>query len=221
MYRVDFFCFWIYNNILCDTLWFVQPQIEQEVCKVKKTGFFQSIKNRDPSARCALEILLLYPGVHAIIWYRVAHFFYKIHLRFIARWLSFAVRFCTGIEIHPAAKIGKNLFIDHGHGVVIGETAVVGDNCTIYQNATLGGTGKEHNKRHPTLKNNVIVGAGAKILGNITVGNNVKVGANSVVLKDVPDNCTVVGVGRVIPKEDTQPNLCANCIDCNCVNCGE
>ena len=159
----------------------------------KKVGFFKSIKERDPAARSALEIFLFYPGVHALIWYRVAHFFYKIHLRFIATWLSMLCRFFTGIEIHPGAKIGKNLFIDHGHGVVVGETAVIGDNCTIYQNATLGGTGKEHNKRHPTLLDNVVVGAGAKILGNITIGNNVKVGANSVVLKDVPDNCTVVG----------------------------
>ena len=154
----------------------------------KKVGFFKSIKERDPAARSALEIFLFYPGVHALIWYRVAHFFYKIHLRFIATWLSMLCRFFTGIEIHPGAKIGKNLFIDHGHGVVVGETAVIGDNCTIYQNATLGGTGKEHNKRHPTLLDNVVVGAGAKILGNITIGNNVKVGANSVVLKDVPDN---------------------------------
>lgn len=167
----------------------------------KKVGFFQSIKNRDPAARSAFEIFLFYPGVHALIWFRVSHFFYKIHLRFLATWLCYLCRFFTGIEIHPAATIGKNLFIDHGNGVVIGETSVIGDNCTIYQNATLGGTGKEHNKRHPTLKDNVVVGAGARILGNITIGNNVKVGANSVVLKDVPDNCTVVGVGRVIVRE--------------------
>ncbi len=196
----------------------------------KKVGFFKSIKERDPAARSALEIFLFYPGVHALIWYRVAHFFYKIHLRFIATWLSMLCRFFTGIEIHPGAKIGKNLFIDHGHGVVVGETAVIGDNCTIYQNATLGGTGKEHNKRHPTLLDNVVVGAGAKILGNITIGNNVKVGANSVVLKDVPDNCTVVGVGRVIRRDndasaaDTVPEncgeICQNCADGNCENCG-
>ena len=166
----------------------------------KTTGFFQSIKQRDPSARSSLEILLLYPGVHALMWYRVAHFFYKIKLKFIARWISSVARFATGIEIHPAAQIGKNLFIDHGEGVVIGETAVIGDDCTIYQGVTLGGTGKERNKRHPTLLNNVVVGAGAKVLGNITVGNNVKIGANSVVLKDVPDDCTVVGVGRIIRK---------------------
>lgn len=196
----------------------------------KKVGFFKSIKERDPAARSALEIFLFYPGVHALIWYRVAHFFYKIHLRFIATWLSMLCRFFTGIEIHPGAKIGRNLFIDHGHGVVVGETAVIGDNCTIYQNATLGGTGKEHNKRHPTLLDNVVVGAGAKILGNITIGNNVKVGANSVVLKDVPDNCTVVGVGRVIRRDNdtsaanTVPEkcgeICQSCADGNCENCG-
>ena len=193
----------------------------------KKVGFFKSIKNRDTAARCALEILLFYPGVHALIWHRIAHFFYKIHLRFIATWLSYTCRFFTGIEIHPGATIGKNLFIDHGSGVVIGETSVIGDNCTIYQNATLGGTGKEHNKRHPTLLDNVVVGAGARILGNITVGNNVKVGANSVVLKDVPDNCTVVGVGRVIPRsepsvevaEQSELSICQSCAEGNCEEC--
>lgn len=176
----------------------------------KKVGFFQSIKQRDPSARNFLEILLLYPGVHALVWYRVAHFFFNIKLKFVARLLSNLARFFTGVEIHPGAKIGKNLFIDHGMGVVIGETAVIGNNCTIYQNATLGGTGKQHNKRHPTLGNNVVVGAGAKVLGNITIGNNVKIGANAIVLKDVPSDCTVVGIGRVIAK-GAQPNVCQNC----------
>lgn len=179
----------------------------------KKIGFFKSIMQRDPAARNALEILLTYPGVNALIRYRVAHFFYKIHLKFIAKLISAWSRFLTGIEIHPAAKIGKNLFIDHGHGVVIGETAEIGDNCTIYQNATLGGTGKEHNKRHPTLKNNVIIGAGAKVLGNIVIGNNVKVGANSVVLKDVPDDCTVVGVGRIVNAK-TAVSCPESCEDC-------
>lgn len=186
-----------------------------------KVGFFKSIKQRDPAARNSLEILLLYPGVRALINYRIAHFFYKIHLRFLARLISNMGRFCTGIEIHPAAKIGKNLFIDHGHGVVIGETAEIGDNCTIYQNVTFGGTGKEKNKRHPTLKDNVIVGAGAKILGNITIGSNVKVGANSVVLKNVPDNCTVVGIGRIVNATNAveSSQCCENCKECgnNCV----
>ena len=168
--------------------------------KEKKTGFFKSIKQRDPAARSNLQILLFYPGVKAVIRYRIANFFYRIKFKFIARWISYSARFWTGIEIHPSAQIGKNLFIDHGMGVVIGETAKIGDNCTIYQGATLGGTGKERGKRHPTLKDNVTVGAGAKVLGNITIGNNVKIGANSVVLTDVPDDCTVVGVGRIIPR---------------------
>ena len=176
-----------------------------------KVGFFKSIKERDPAARNWLQILLFYPGVHALIRYRIARFFYKLHLKGIATLITNVNRFWTGIEIHPGAKIGKNLFIDHGMGIVIGETAVIGDNCTIYQCATLGGTGKEHNKRHPTLKDNVVVGAGAKVLGNITVGNNVKIGANSVVLKDVPDDCTVVGVGRIV---NAQPPQCENCEGC-------
>lgn len=181
--------------------------------KQKKVGFFQSIKQRDPAARNSLEILLLYPGVHAIIGYRISHFFYKIKFKFIARLIMNITRFNTGIEIHPAAKIGKHLFIDHGMGVVIGETSVIGDNCTIYQGVTLGGTGKEHNKRHPTLGNDVVVGAGAKVLGNITVGNNVKIGANSVVLKNIPDNCTVVGVGRILTPQRQQQSDCGDCLN--------
>ncbi len=186
----------------------------------KRVGFFASVKQRDPSARSALEIFLLYPGVHAVIWHRVARFFYRIKFKFVARCISQIVRRSTGIEIHPGAQIGKNLFIDHGAGVVIGETSVIGDNCTIYQNATLGGTGKECNKRHPTLKNNVIVGAGAKILGNITIGNNVKVGANSTVLKDVPDNCTVVGVGRIIYPDGCKSDCQSVCGSCDGSACG-
>ncbi len=176
--------------------------------KKKKVGLIKSIKQRDPSARSCIEIFLLYPGVHALFWYRIARFFYKIRFRFTAKLICYTTRFFTGIEIHPGAKIGKNLFIDHGHGVVIGETAEIGNNCTIYQGATLGGTGKEHNKRHPTLGDNVVIGAGAKVLGNIKLGDNVKVGANSVVLRDVPANCTVVGVGRVV-----------NCDKANCTGC--
>ena len=182
---------------------------------MKKVGFLKSIKQRDPAARNGLEILLFYPGVHALIRYRVAHFFYKLHLKGIARLITNVARFWTGIEIHPAAKIGKNLFIDHGMGVVIGETAEIGDNCTIYQCATLGGTGKEREKRHPTLKDNVVVGAGAKVLGNITIGNNVKIGANSVVLRDVPDDCTVVGVGRIVNSAVSQCDVCTGCCDNN------
>lgn len=169
-------------------------------CNDKKVGFFKSIKLRDPSARNWLEILLLYPGVKALIYYRVAHFLYKIHLRLLARMLTTWARFLTGIEIHPACKIGKHLFIDHGTGVVIGATTVIGNNVTIYQNVTLGGTGKDVGKRHPTICSNCIIGAGAKVLGNITIGCGSKIGANAVVLKDVEPNSTVVGIGRVITK---------------------
>lgn len=157
-------------------------------------GLLKRIKQIDPASGSKLSILLFYPGVHAVINYRIAHFFYKIHFKFIAKLISNISRFFTGIEIHPACKIGKRLFIDHGSGVVIGETAVVGNDCIIYQGVTLGGTGKQSGKRHPTIGNNVVVGAGAKVLGNIKIGNNCKIGANSVVLKSCLPNCTLVGV---------------------------
>lgn len=164
----------------------------------------KNIKLKDPAATNVISVILLYPGFHAILNHRIAHFFYKKRLFFIARLLSQFSRFLTGIEIHPGATIGKRLFIDHGMGIVIGETAIIGDNCTIYHGVTLGGTGKERKKRHPTLKNNVVVGCGSKILGNITLGNNVKVGANAVVLKDVPDNKVVVGVpAKIVEKKTT------------------
>ena len=154
---------------------------------------------RDPAARSRLEIFLLYQGVHAIIYHRIAHFFYKSNLKFIARVVSQWSRFWTGIEIHPGAKIGRRLVIDHGMGIVIGETAEIGDDCLIYQGVTLGGTGISQGKRHPTLGNNVMVGSGAKVLGAIKIGDNSRVAANSVVLREVPDNSTVVGVpGRVV-----------------------
>ena len=154
---------------------------------------------RDPAARSKAQVFFLYPGVRAIINYRIAHYLEKRGHHFIADWISKHTRRKTGIEIHPAAEIGKGVFIDHGMGVVIGETAVVGDYCTIYQGVTLGGTGKDKGKRHPTLKNGVMVAAGAKILGPFTVGKHAKIGAGSVVLKEVPDNATVVGVpGRVV-----------------------
>ena len=162
----------------------------------------KTIKENDPAARNYLEIFLLYPGFHALIGYRIAHFFYKIKLKFIARLISQLSRFFTGIEIHPGAKIGKGILIDHGTGVVIGETVVMGDNCTIYQGVTLGGTGKHKGKRHPTLGNNVLVGAGAKILGPFTVGDNSKIAANAVVLDEVPPNCTAVGIPARIIKRD-------------------
>ena len=153
-----------------------------------------NIKEKDPAVRNILEVILLYQGFHILIYHRIAHLLYKHNLLFIARLISQLGRFITGIEIHPGAKIGKRLFIDHGIGIVIGETAEIGDDCTIYHGATLGGTGKDKNKRHPTIGNNVMVGCGAKILGPITIGNNVKIGAGSIVLKPVEDNVTVVGV---------------------------
>ncbi len=149
---------------------------------------------KDPAATSKISTLINYPGVHAIGFHRVAHFFYKKRRFFWSRFVSQVGRFLTGIEIHPGAQIGKNLFIDHGMGVVIGETAVVGDNCTIYHQVTLGGTGKEKGKRHPTLGDGVLVSTGAKVLGPITIGNGAKIGANAVVLADVPENATAVGI---------------------------
>lgn len=154
----------------------------------------KNILQKDPAATNIFTVILLYPGFQILIYHRFSHFLYNKHLFILARIVSQFARFMTGIEIHPGAKIGRRLFIDHGMGIVIGETAQIGDDCTIYHQVTLGGTGKEAKKRHPTLKNNVYVGAGSKVLGNITIGNNVKIGANSVVLKDIGDNVTVVGI---------------------------
>lgn len=154
----------------------------------------QSVKEKDPAAKSNLEILVNYSGLHAVLFHRVAHWFYKKKFFFVARIISQISRFITGIEIHPGAKIGKGLLIDHGSGVVIGETAEIGDNCLIYQGVTLGGTGKECGKRHPTLGNNVMVGAGARILGPFKVGDNAKIASNAVVLEEVPANATAVGV---------------------------
>jgi serine O-acetyltransferase len=162
----------------------------------------KSARGKDPAAHSWLEIILLYQGLHAMISYRIAHLFYKAHLFFIARALSQFARFMTGIEIHPGAQVGKGLFIDHGMGVVVGETAIIGDNVLLYQGVTLGGTGLEKGKRHPTIGNNVVIGGGAKVLGNITVGDNSYIGANAVVIKDVPPNSTVVGVPGRITKQD-------------------
>lgn len=159
----------------------------------------ESVKQRDPAAKNTLEIILTYSGLHAVAAYRVAHYFHKKKLYLTARVISQLARFFTGIEIHPGATIGKGLFIDHGMGVVIGETTEIGDNCLIYQGVTLGGTGKDRGKRHPTLGDNVMVGSGARVLGPFKVGNNVKIAANAVVLEAVPDNCTAVGVpARVV-----------------------
>lgn len=167
--------------------------------------FYREIKQaqqKDPAAKSFLEIVLLYQGLHALIIYRIAHFLYGARLFFLARWMSQMARFFTGIEIHPGAKIGHGLFIDHGMGVVIGETSIIGDNVLLYQGVTLGGTGLEKGKRHPTIGNNVVIGTGAKVLGNITIGDNSYIGANAVVIKDVPANSTVVGVpGRITKQE--------------------
>ncbi len=162
----------------------------------------QVIRERDPAIKSNLEVLL-YPSFKVILSYRVAHKLYRRKHYFLARWISQRAARKTGIEIHPGARIGKGLFIDHGSGVIIGETTIIGDNVTLYQGVTLGGTGKEKGKRHPTLKDNVMVSAGAKILGSFTIGENAKIGAGSVVLKEVPPNCTVVGVpGRVVKMGD-------------------
>lgn len=154
----------------------------------------KNIKEKDPAVKNILEVILLYPGFHILIYHRIAHFFYKHKLLFVSRLISQLGRFFTGIEIHPGAKIGRRLFIDHGMGIVIGETAEIGNDCTIYHGATLGGTGKDTKKRHPTIGNNVMIGCGAKILGPIKIGHNVKIGAGSIVLKTVENNVTVVGV---------------------------
>jgi serine O-acetyltransferase len=161
-----------------------------------------TVMERDPAAKSRLEVFLCYSGLHAVWFYRINHWLWNRRLFLLGRFLSQAARFLTAIEIHPGAKIGRRLFIDHGLGVVIGETAIVGDDVTLYQGVTLGGTGKEHGKRHPTIEDSVVVGGGAKILGNITVGKNCRIGAGSVVLRNVPENSTVVGVpGHIIFRE--------------------
>ena len=162
----------------------------------------KTAQQKDPAARTSLEVLLLYQGLHALISHRIAHSFYKMRLLFLARLISQISRKFTGIEIHPGAQIGRGFFIDHGMGVVIGETAIIGDNVLLYQGVTLGGTGLEKGKRHPTIGNNVVIGAGAKVLGNINVGDSSYIGANAVVIKDVPANSTVVGVPGRITKQD-------------------
>ncbi|MGL5871959.1 MAG: serine O-acetyltransferase [Xenococcaceae cyanobacterium] len=168
---------------------------------------FRAIFKNDPAARNWLEVLFCYPGLHALTFHRLAHWLYKLGIPFLPRLISHFARFLTGIEIHPGAQIGKGVFIDHGMGVVIGETAIVGNNCLIYQEVTLGGTGKQSGKRHPTLGENVVVGTGAKVLGNLLIGNNVRIGAGSVVLRDVPSDCTVVGIpGRIVYRSGVKVN---------------
>lgn len=167
----------------------------------RNVGLLQSILNRDPAAKTKLEVLLCYPGVHAVLVHRISHFLYKNNFTILSRMLSQLMRVLTGIEIHPGAVIGRRLLIDHGMGVVIGETAVIGDDVTIYQGVTLGGTGKDEGKRHPTIGNDVMIASGAKILGPFKIGDHSKIGASSVVLKEVPEHCTVVGVPGKIVKQ--------------------
>ena len=164
----------------------------------------KNIRDKDPAAKNVFEVVFLYAGFHALFWHRPAHFFYKHRWFTFARFISQFARFFTGIEIHPGATIGDNLFIDHGMGIVIGETAEIGDNCTFYHGVTLGGTGKDTGKRHPTIGNNVLIGAGAKVLGPFRVGDNSMIGANSVVLKEVPSNTTVTGIPGRMVKQDKQ-----------------
>ena len=168
------------------------------MCKILREDI-RTVFDRDPAARSLLEILFCYPGLHALWWYRIAHFFWQHRLRLIGRWISHITRFFTGIEIHPGAKIGRRFFIDHGMGVVIGETAEIGNDVLIYQGVVLGGTSLEKQKRHPTIGNEVVIGAAAIVLGPITVGDGARVGANSVVVNPVPAGATVVGIpGRVV-----------------------
>jgi len=160
----------------------------------RKGGLLAAYQRRDPAARSKLEILLLYPGVHAIFYHRIAHWLYDRNLKFLARCVSQWSRFWTGIEIHPGARIGRRLVIDHGMGIVIGETAEIGDDCLIYHGVTLGGTGKDQGKRHPTIGNNVLISTGAKVLGPFKVGDNARIAANAVVLSEVPEDATAVGI---------------------------
>ena len=165
------------------------------------------IYEKDPAANNLAEVIFCYPGFQALLFHRIAHKLAYWNIPFIPRYISYLTRIITGIEIHPKARIGNRFFIDHGEGVVIGETAIIGDDVLIYQQVTLGGTGSEHGKRHPTIGNNVIIGAGAKVLGNITIGDNVRIGAGSVVISDVPDHSTVVGIpGRVVQQKVINDN---------------
>ena len=185
--------------------------INRGITKVKED--IKVIYDNDPAAKNILEVLLCYPGLHALICYRLAHRLHKWHIPLIPRIISYIARIFTGIEIHPAAQIGRRFFIDHGEGVVIGETSIIGDDVLMYQQVTLGGTGKDTGKRHPTIGNNVILGAGAKILGNIDIGDFVRIGAGSVVIEDVPPHSTVVGIpGRIVQRAsiDEDGNLMHN-----------
>jgi len=172
----------------------------------------EAAMERDPAARSKIAIIVLYPGIHALIFHRLSHYLYGLKVSFIPRFISQLARLFTGIEIHPGAEIDDGLFIDHGIGVVVGETSIIGKNVTIYQGVTLGGTGKERGKRHPTIGDNVVIGSGAKVLGDIMIGDNVQIGSNAVVIKDVSDNSTVVGVpGRTVKREGVRmPKISLN-----------
>ncbi len=176
-------------------------------------GLLAAYQRRDPAARSKLEVFLLYPGVHAVIYHRIAHWLYLRRHFFLARWISQHARKKTGIEIHPGATIGRRLVIDHGMGIVIGETAEIGDDCLLYQGVTLGGTGKDQGKRHPTLGNNVLVGCGARVLGPFRVGDNARIAAGAVVLEEVPPNATAVGVPAQIVRVDGKPVYYADDVD--------
>lgn len=185
-------------------------KLKEDILKAKDeiSTDIRVIRDRDPAATSDLEVALLYSGFHAVLFYRVSHKLYENKKFFAARLISQSARFLTGIEIHPGAKIGRGLFIDHGSGVVIGETAEIGDNCTLYQGVTLGGTGKHVGKRHPTLGNNVMVGSGAKVLGPFRIGDNSKIAANAVVLDEIPENCTAVGIPARVVRKNNQKLEC-------------
>ena len=192
-------------NLILNILWAVLAYLAAKILVYRLffNGEIRATLERDPAATGPLSVILTYPGLHALFYYRIAHTLYGWHLFFFARSLSQFARWLTGIEIHPGARIGKGLFIDHGMGVVIGETAVIGNDVTLFQGVTLGGTGKEKGRRYPTLGNHVVVGAGAKVLGNIRIGNDSIIGANAVVVRDVPEHSTVVGVpGRIAKIKD-------------------
>ena len=192
LYIPNLLCY--YNKVRRVCLCFRHRHQEREDIPMGLLDDARNIQRKDPAARSVLEVILLYPGFHILVYHRIAHWLYQHKRFFLARWVSQHGRRRTGIEIHPGATIGKCLFIDHGMGIVVGETTEIGDNCTIYHGVTLGGTGKDTGKRHPTLGNNVLIGAGTKVLGPVYIGDNSRIGAGSVVLRNLPANCTAVGV---------------------------
>ena len=192
LYIPNLLCY--YNKVRRVCLCFRHRHQEREDIPMGLLDDARNIQRKDPAARSVLEVILLYPGFHILVYHRIAHWLYERGHFFLARWVSQRGRHKTGIEIHPGARIGRCLFIDHGMGIVFGETTEIGDNCTIYHGVTLGGTGKDTGKRHPTLGNNVLIGAGTKVLGPVYIGDNARIGAGSVVLKNLPANCTAVGV---------------------------